>query len=70
MRIADERIKEFKSRLIPKMKAVNDGLKAFADPSFQLLLVDTQKAAIVLLDLHIEIPPKTFIQNDIISKLS
>ena len=27
------------------MEAVNDGLKAFADPSFQLLLVDAQKTA-------------------------
>ncbi|MDE7355793.1 MAG: hypothetical protein K2N21_03365 [Rikenellaceae bacterium] len=35
LRIADERIKEFESRLIPKMEVVNDGLKVFADPSFQ-----------------------------------
>ena len=45
LRIANERVKELENRLIPKMEAVNDGLKAFADPSFQLLLVDAQKAA-------------------------
>jgi len=45
LRIANERVKELEDRLIPKMKTVSDGLKAFADPSFQLLLVDAQKAA-------------------------
>lgn len=45
LRIANERVKELENRLIPKMEAVNDGLKAFADPSFQMLLVDAQKAA-------------------------
>ncbi len=45
LRIANERVKELENRLIPKMKAVNDGLKAFSDPSFQMLLVDAQKAA-------------------------
>ena len=45
MRIANERVRELENRLIPKMEAVNDGLKAFADPSFQLLLVDAQKTA-------------------------
>lgn len=45
LRIANERVKELENRLIPKMETVNDGLKAFADPSFQLLLVDAQKAA-------------------------
>lgn len=45
LRIANERVKELEDRLIPKMEAVNDGLKAFADPSFQLLLIDAQKAA-------------------------
>ena len=45
LRIANERVKELEERLMPKMEAVNDGLKAFADPSFQLLLVDAQKAA-------------------------
>ena len=43
LRIANERVKELENRLIPKMEAVNDGLKAFADPGFQLLLVDAQK---------------------------
>lgn len=45
LRIANERVRELENRLIPKMEAVNDGLKAFADPSFQLLLVDAQKTA-------------------------
>ncbi len=45
LRIANDRVKELENRLIPKMEAVNDGLKAFAAPSFQLLLVDAQKAA-------------------------
>ncbi len=45
LRIVNERVKEFENRLIPKIEAVNDGLKSFADPSFQLLLVDAQKAA-------------------------
>lgn len=45
LRIANERVRELENRLIPKMEAVNDGLKAFVDPSFQLLLVDAQKTA-------------------------
>lgn len=45
LRIANERVKELENRLIPKMNAINDGLKTFADPGFQLLLVDAQKAA-------------------------
>jgi len=43
--IANERVKELESKLIPKMNAMDDGLKAFADPSFQLLLVEAQKTA-------------------------
>ena len=46
LRIADERVKEFENRLIPKIETIDDGLKAFADPSFQLLLIDAQKAAV------------------------
>ena len=46
LRIANERVKEFENRLIPKIEAVNNGLNAFADPSFQLLLIDAQKAAV------------------------
>lgn len=46
MRIANERVKEFENRLIPKIEAVSNGLNAFADPSFQLLLIDAQKAAV------------------------
>lgn len=43
--IANERVKELENRLIPKIKAIDNGLKAFADPSFQLLLVEAQKSA-------------------------
>lgn len=46
LRIADERVKKLENRLMPKIKAVNEGLKSFADPSFQLLLVDAQKVAV------------------------
>jgi hypothetical protein len=45
LQIANERVEEFENRLIPKIEAVNNGLNAFADPSFQLLLIDAQKAA-------------------------
>ena len=43
--IAHDRISEFENRLISKMEAVEGVLEAFADPSFQLLLVEAQKAA-------------------------
>ena len=39
------RIAEFESVLIPRLKAMEDALAAFTDPSFQLLLVTAQKAA-------------------------
>lgn len=45
LKIANERVKELENRLIPKMEAIDNGLKAFADPSFQLLLVEAQKSA-------------------------
>ena len=45
LKIANERVKELEDRLIPKMEAIDNGLKAFADPSFQLLLVEAQKSA-------------------------
>lgn len=45
IKIANERVKDLENKLIPKMEAINDGLKAFADPSFQLLLVEAQKSA-------------------------
>ena len=39
------RIAEFESVLIARLKAMEDAWAAFADPSVQLLLVETQKAA-------------------------
>lgn len=43
--IANTRLAEFENKLLPKMEAVNGALEAFADPSFQLLLVEAQKTA-------------------------
>lgn len=43
--IANSRVKEFENRLMPKMESVEGALEAFADPSFQLLLVEAQKTA-------------------------
>ena len=43
--IAISRISDFENRLMPKMEAVDGALEAFADPSFQLLLVEAQKTA-------------------------
>ena len=45
MKIAQIRIDEFESRLMPKMESLEGALEAFADPSFQLLLVEAQKTA-------------------------
>lgn len=43
--IASNRVSEFENQLLPKMEAVDGALEAFADPSFQLLLVEAQKTA-------------------------
>ncbi|MCE7579467.1 hypothetical protein VFES401_15080 [Aliivibrio fischeri] len=43
--IANARVAEFENSLLPKMNSVEGAMEAFADPSFQLLLVDAQKAA-------------------------
>lgn len=43
--IASARVAEFENKLLPKMEAVDGALEAFADPSFQLLLVEAQKTA-------------------------
>lgn len=43
--IANSRVTEFENQLLPKMEAVEGALEAFADPSFQLLLVEAQKTA-------------------------
>lgn len=45
LNIANSRVTEFENKLLPKMEAVDGALEAFADPSFQLLLVEAQKTA-------------------------
>ncbi len=45
LNIANSRVTQFENRLMPKMEAVDGALEAFADPSFQLLLVEAQKTA-------------------------
>ena len=43
--VANARVLEFENSLMPKMEKVDGALEAFADPSFQLLLVEAQKTA-------------------------
>lgn len=43
--VANSRVAEFENQLLPKMEAVEGALEAFADPSFQLLLIEAQKTA-------------------------
>jgi hypothetical protein len=43
--IANKRVSEFENRLMHRMEKVNGALEAFADPSFQLLLIEAQKTA-------------------------
>jgi len=45
LEIANARINDFENNLMPKMEKVDGALEAFADPSFQLLLVEAQKTA-------------------------
>lgn len=45
LEIAKARVFEFENSLMPKMEQIDGALEAFADPSFQLLLVEAQKAA-------------------------
>lgn len=45
LKIANTRVAEFENRLMPKMESVEGALQAFADPSFQILLVEAQKTA-------------------------
>lgn len=45
LKIAIYRVAEFEKKLMPKITQVEGALEAFADPSFQLLLVEAQKAA-------------------------
>ncbi|MDR2099528.1 MAG: hypothetical protein LBP40_01705 [Campylobacteraceae bacterium] len=42
---ANARIIEFENKLLPKIEAVEGALQSFADPSFQLLLIEAQKTA-------------------------
>lgn len=43
--IANARVAKFENSLMPKMEQVDGALEAFADPSFQLLVVEAQKTA-------------------------
>jgi hypothetical protein len=45
LEVANARVSSFENSLMPKMEKVDGALEAFSDPSFQLLLVDAQKAA-------------------------
>ena len=45
LEVASARVAEFENSLMPKMEKVDGALEAFADPSFQLLLIEAQKAA-------------------------
>lgn len=45
LRVVNERVRELENRLMPKIMSIHNGLNAFADPSFQFLLLDAQKAA-------------------------
>ncbi len=45
LNIANYRVAEFENKLMPKITQVEGALEAFADPSFQLLLVEAQKSA-------------------------
>lgn len=42
---ANERVRKLEEALIPKMQQIDGALTAFADPSFQFLLISAQKAA-------------------------
>lgn len=43
--VAQSRIKKFENSLLSKMKTMEKALEAFADPAFQLLLLEAQKRA-------------------------
>lgn len=43
--VANLRVEDFENRLMQKMSKVEGALEAFADPAFQLLLLDAQRAA-------------------------
>ena len=43
---AEERRREFRKILLPRLEKENEGFKSFSDPGFQYLLMDAQKAAV------------------------
>lgn len=45
LEIANARVSKFENSLMPKMEQIDGALDAFADPSFQLLVIEAQKAA-------------------------
>lgn len=45
LEVANSRVSEFENRLVAKMDGIDGALRAFADPSFQILLANAQKAA-------------------------
>ncbi len=45
LEIANARVSEFENSLMPKMEQIDGALEAFADPSFQLLIIEAQKTA-------------------------
>lgn len=45
LKVANSRVSEFESILLPKMEKMDGAFEAFADPSFQILLLEAQKTA-------------------------
>lgn len=45
LKVSNLRISEFENALLPKMEAIDGALEVFADPAFQLLLIDAQRSA-------------------------
>lgn len=45
LKVANSRVSEFESILLPKMEKMDGAFEAFADPSFQILLSEAQKTA-------------------------
>lgn len=45
LKVANSRVSEFESILLPKMEKIDGAFEAFTDPSFQILLSEAQKTA-------------------------
>lgn len=45
LKVANERVSELESILLPKIEKIDGAFEAFADPSFQILLSEAQKTA-------------------------